>query len=908
MNFLYQIYNDTIANPQFLFTVIMLSIGIKAYLLSVFVPYGLYSDTIKRQWFFLLGIFICSLVGNDLIWFLKLVRSLFINSFSYSVLVFFIRISWIFFIFQYQFLALFIESLTKKEHSFNFFQKITIIISGIFSAYFIYLAFFDASLTNEYLRISTFISSKSNNNLEALLMKNTAFYIFPLFVLPNLITTFHNLKNNKLPKILKQQLLIVIKYMLGPFLLTDFIYFTHFYIKSSQIHMYGLVSFSNLLIISIICYCMRQVMNLRFLNFSNHIEGPQRFNFISNFKNMLQNLGYVVSKEQLTNFIKIFFKNSFVIPTDKITFILRSTNPAHSSSDEYHREADIEYFMTSHADDVCSFIKKSKIVMYDELAFSNFYEPNEIYTKLLQFLDKIHADIFIPLYQKQKILGYIVIEKNARKELYSKTERDEMIVVGNYIGTIAHLLQSRNLDTLIQQEKELNEELYIKQQEIKQYKESIRSFLRTTQKDIGIIFYKNRRFTFGNQAAKSLIKINLNMHEGHTLTRTFLHVARQVETYKQSVTHFIQTDNGKELVINGILNLENKSVIITVHYPEISDILKKYADYLQDPTRWDYLLYLETTQSGKIINQLIPGNGELLINFKIDLLKIALSKKASLLDVPEQDTTTMVEVIHHISLRKILETITLSAPEKKHNILIQLFGINPLFSPEIKSDPLLKKLDGNGTLFIKNIHFLDLETQTYLADFLKTGFFRRFKSEQKTASTVRFICSSDQNLSEYVTKGLFSASLFNELKKTSLSMPSLLTLPENEFYQLADGFTQQKLQLNDIQQKVDLSSKEKSRLTLVRPVSLTQLKTKIEQLLISKSKNNQFYQEIQFKPAHNVTDPELIHAAKLGKKALKDEKTMVLLWNKFKNQNKIATFLGVNRSSVNRRCKAYNLI
>ena len=42
--------------------------------------------------------------------------------------------------------------------------------------------------------------------------------------------------------------------------------------------------------------------------------------------------------------------------------------------------------------------------------------------------------------------------------------------------------------------------------------------------------------------------------------------------------------------------------------------------------------------------------------------------------------------------------------------------------------------------------------------------------------------------------------------------------------------------------------------------------------------------------------------------ALKDPKIMVMLWNKFKNQNKIANILGVNRSSVNRRCKEYGLI
>ena len=77
--------------------------------------------------------------------------------------------------------------------------------------------------------------------------------------------------------------------------------------------------------------------------------------------------------------------------------------------------------------------------------------------------------------------------------------------------------------------------------------------------------------------------------------------------------------------------------------------------------------------------------------------------------------------------------------------------------------------------------------------------------------------------------------------------------------------------------------------------------------IITLRKKNQIYQETQFDPAYNISDPELVEAARLGKKALKDPKVMAVLWNKFKNQNKIAQFLGVNRSSVNRRCKEYNL-
>ena len=78
-------------------------------------------------------------------------------------------------------------------------------------------------------------------------------------------------------------------------------------------------------------------------------------------------------------------------------------------------------------------------------------------------------------------------------------------------------------------------------------------------------------------------------------------------------------------------------------------------------------------------------------------------------------------------------------------------------------------------------------------------------------------------------------------------------------------------------------------------------------LLVQKSQKNQIYHETQFDPAYDITDPELIEAARLGKYALKDAKILTMLWHKFKNQNKIASFLGVNRSSVNRRCRKYNL-
>ena len=47
------------------------------------------------------------------------------------------------------------------------------------------------------------------------------------------------------------------------------------------------------------------------------------------------------------------------------------------------------------------------------------------------------------------------------------------------------------------------------------------------ERKIGIIFYKHRKFTFANEAAKQLIGIDLNTNEGHALTQACKTVARE---------------------------------------------------------------------------------------------------------------------------------------------------------------------------------------------------------------------------------------------------------------------------------------------------------------------------------------------------------------------------------------------
>lgn len=169
------------------------------------------------------------------------------------------------------------------------------------------------------------------------------------------------------------------------------------------------------------------------------------------------------------------------------------------------------------------------------------------------------------------------------------------------------------------------------------------------------------------------------------------------------------------------------------------------------------------------------------------------------------------------------------------------------------------------------------------------------------------MCSSNQSLEIMVKEGKFSGTLFKELRKTALVMPPLSTLAQHELDELTYGYAQQALTDKTYEKILDLQNQFNKKNVQSTPASLQDLKRQVHTLLINKSKTKQIEIEQSLNPSYQISNPELSHIARLGKHALHDEKIMNILWNHFRNQSRIANFLGVNRSSVNRRCKIYNL-
>ncbi len=905
---------QTLASAQFLICAMVISLIAKIYFVSYLLPRGVRKSCTQTPWFLLLGVMIGAMM-NDVTWIIKLIHKLFFSSYDFSVVITLIRIDWAFRIMQYQFFSLFLHSLTEKKFKMTFLHTLQCIGSTVGALYFLYLAFFDDTLLDLATQQRVFTLGVLSP-LDLLTMRYAMFYMCIALVVPSLFLVIQKIRTTLLPVILRKQLRLFIQYLLFPYLAIEFLqmsYFSFYFYYFFRLYLYPSLSIATLLLLGVTYLCIKRVRALGFLNFPEQsLAGPRTF--IDEFKNTLEALSHATNTQELGHLTQAFFKEAFCIPLRRTMLYVRPW-PTEKKQEfaaietATTLETIVESYMSTHDTSVSEFIAKHKILVYDTLAFSNYYEESPTKKSIITFLESINAEIFVPIYIKQKLSAYIIVEQHETARLYDTLEYDQMLIFASYLGTSMNLMRNKNFESLLLQEKELKEELYLKHQEINQYKESLQSFLRSAkQNQVGILFYKNRQFVFGNQAAKELVRININEQEGHPTAKALKKLAHQVEAYKSPQSTLTTDVAGNKLMLSAAPNLEHQTVLITVHHPDIADIIIKKISLLQDQSAWDYLLYLETTHAGNLIEHLIPGSGESLLNFKIDLLKSALSKKALLIEAPDDDLVPLVDLAHHISMRETLHVLTLHGQEHRFETAIKLFGINSLFSVKPETEPLLKKLQSSGTLFIKNVHFLSFETQEYLAEYIRSGLYRVFKSDQKMPSGVRIICSTAYNLNLGVHEETFSPALLAAFKKPTLCMPSLVTLAEHEFNELADGFAQQAIKTEAFKNLLELTATEKNRLTSNRTASLHELKMKVHQILTQKSKKHLIQNEAHFDPAYEITDPDLIEAVRLGKHALRDPKIMALLWHKFKSQNKIATFLGVNRSSVNRRCKEYNLL
>ncbi len=795
--------------------------------------------------------------------------------------------AWIFSCIKCYSLILFLEQLIYKKIHWNLYHKLFIFLEFLLCCSFI---------------ANTIHAIRFNESYYWVILFYYAFVVFSFICI--MYTSVKEISNQNLPLVLKQQLKTLLFYFWCPLFICILLELMPIILFNSH-RIIALSNLETVLITASISFCFKRIMQFRFLNLYDHVQAEPKIQIATDFKDAIEQINTANNENEFSYISEQFFVQQLGIEKQNVSMFIRSQHQEHNAT-----QSKIENFLNTAIEQKqpLDILLQHKILVRHEIEFDEFYTNNQTLKSLLDFLNSIECDIFLPIINNNKLLGYITIQQPTSPAIYNHDQQNKMMVFAKFLAPAIYMLQQQNTYHLLQESKEIKEELYEKRQEINQYKESIKQLLKDRiEHHIGIIFCKGKHFAFKNQEAQNLLGINPNFQPDHATSIMLCNFVHQIEKFQTAQNTYMTMHDGSKLMISGMPQAQpHGGVLLIIRKPEATDLIKMHIDALKNPSERDYLLYLETTKAGQTINKLLPSNHETFLNIKIQLLQTALQKSALLLQMPPDDINPVAEIIHQLSGTQVLHIINL---QPNHDMTAaKIFGINPLLC-STQEAPLLEKLT-NGILLIKNFELLDTATQQKLAHFMRYGIFTPIQSEQRKFSSTRIICTTTHNIFDLQAEGLVIAELVVELKKHLLQLPSLVTMQDTEISELIDGFMHQNIQNEKNNAVQALNYKDKNALIEKRISSLFTLQQKVETLMNIKAQQTSttIEEKIGNSRIIQATTPELQLAAQLGKHALKDIALMKTLWKKLGNQTKIADLLGVNRSSVNRRCKEYNLI
>jgi len=890
-NNLLNIFNS----PLFLFIIKVLAFTYQSFALYTIISY-LRSNKQNYLYILLAITFIASVTIINLHWIITLLHKLKIATISDSFIIKSNQICWILLILGKLSISYIVSNFINKRIS-NI-DYIEVLAGTILALIFIAISGYYVATNLETRTSIEFISKKC-----------TYFYLFYLYIKMSLLSGYTIYYNNRLPKIKKEQLHFLLFYVFIPQFISDQLSANPFAFSATYTMNYGLKSLTTMLLTYAMHYCMRNLLKLRFLNMYDQVGSTGDYTYsTTDFKPILERMSSVTTADELRRVIREFMTATYHVPVDTITFYIRK---------QHHNEGDntdasdpmydhIEELLQScifHDNDVINALHEQKILIQDEIAFTQEYNPTHAQAMLLNLCRQLQVSAFIPIFQYDRLVGYILIKEHAREELFTQREQDEMLMLAHYLSNVIYLISHRNVDNVIAREKSLHAELYQRERELEQYKESMRSCFRATQdKSIGVIVYKSRRFNIRNQAAYDIAGVDPNTEKGHPLSKKLKEVVNKVELQQQRKSVSTHNRYNRKVIICAVPELESNGIIITLHYPEIIEATREHVSLLDNPQQWDYLLYLETTYIGQHLERLIPGKSEQLLQIKLSLLQAALSKYPVLIKGAREDTIDLAAFLHKASNRDISHTITLDAPERSNHVTHTLFGSTTRGT--LSNPSTVEHLHEHGTLFLENMHYLSFYTQKQIGHYLQYGYFQKENSEYKLISDIRIIATTAYPVETLLEQGTLLPS-FHKHFPHIISLPDLATLPENEFNTLVDALFHQVVAHDGTYRLLAFTQHDYAHLRRTARGSLYELRNGIAHIIKKKSEDNHIADNVE--TVHTPHEPTLFKAAQLGKEALKDRDLMIFLWNTFKSQSKIATLLNVNRSSVNRRLKQFNL-
>jgi hypothetical protein len=873
----------------------------------------LYIGLSKRKTFktplILLVIVLTCMFYEDVIWILRILRTVWHIALDYKIYLVLMRLAWVMTTIRFQALAHLVTGLTSRGFKANRLVYILGAPLTIIYAYFLFFGPMHSTLSQRGAYMQT-------RNLESFLMPWITLYSIICILIP-LFLSIRRMPRHNFPRLVKKQLFSLVGFYIIPYAVLECVQNAIHFMLMGPIPNYidngisGLFAIISTLALYI---CTKRIFHLRFLNVKKNVSpSGYRLEFVRQFRHVLDRLGQALHYLELNLVTRTFFSESFRLQERTTSLCVdphalpESSNLTEQSYDQLLANRKMQTFYESEHRKLG--LSKASILIRDEIEFDHFYNPIKSSQESINLLDELHADVLIPIIHKQRTIGIIVIDHNARpNKFFDGHERDEMILFAGYMAKIIGALEKNNIVELMRKEKDARDQLAIRCQEIEHYRESLLSFIgERDQRRIGIIIYRYKKFTFENKEARELIDIDPNLHKNDIIAIALNAVTQQVEQYQAPVQKLISQSNSEKLHIKGICSMDKKSVILIIHRPEAIELVQKNMSRLRNPADWNHALYLETTHAGRMINATIPGSCQVMLTFKIDLFKASFGSGVILLDVPSQDTQTVLNLLQQISVGQELHNITITPPDSETDQALAIFGGHPLIYAHNNKDPLLSTLRAGSILFIDQVHNLTASAQQHLLEFLEYGYFCPLRSDRKIMSDVKIICSTHADLKELVKQKKFNARLHQRLDESVVRLQSFPKLPIEAQHNIMNHIVEQLLTETAPNRLFSLDDVEMQKILDRHPTSLKEVQSLILKTIALKTDNPDLLDQQRINEQLGLNNPDILLAARLGKHALKDPKLMNTLWSTLRSQTKIAKLLGVNRSSVNRRCKEYSL-
>lgn len=713
-----------------------------------------------------------------------------------------------------------------------------------------------------------------------------------------------------IPSILIQPLWILQKYGFVPQNDIDFELFTF------------LISF---FVLSYFYYGVFALLRLRLFNAYSHVQEFFPRNLIPQLTQACHDICDSKKLEEFGRITRAYFEKTFRIDQDDVTLYIRATH--HESNTKaaeavrtldaveavFAREQDTSDAQSELWADLREKIKHKRCVVRAEVEYDEQFGLDAQASELRSFMEKINAEVFLPIfYHQTTLVGYIIVERTKHtNKVVSANELDNMLAYADYLGYAIADLQKGDI-ALVEKECFTHQRQSLQRlQELEYCYEGMRALMQAqTSEAVSMIYGKQRGLRVASADGAKL----LGLPEGSLAVKgsyeqPIQQLMRDFKKYRKECSIVLKDAQKNPLRFSVMQDSKGRDAVVLVSRPTISEFFSfpSFAN-IHESTDWGYTVFLRLTTSGKSIERFIPASQGLLFDFKVKFLHALASRRPLLLLGAEDDVERLATLAHHSGAHGEGHTnfheLSLEHVEQDRKIAFQLFGAPALGSNE-RVQGVLTTLNVSGTLFIEHVERLSLETQELLARFFTTGLFSSFYSKQRSSSNAIVICSSQENLKQLVEQGLFSAALYEELMLNVLELPLLATMPKEQVKELIHGISHQVLKEPLGADASILSEKSVDQLLTQLPESICALRQQVKDLVEAQLPQQET--PLLVDAGFDDVDVVVAQARRLGRAVLKNKQLFSVLVASLKSYARVAEILDVDRTTVYRTCKKYNL-